>query len=459
MSQSLAVDFRGQTASIAVAIGIAALLLAWPAFYNGYPLIPYDAAHPGMIGAHAVPWAQSGFYEPVVTSIRVRTGLWPIVFVQSAIAAHCLYLIGRVTCGTVHVGSYLTVMTALAFGSSLPWFTSLIAADFLLSIIVLGMFLLAFAGDRLAWIEKLYVFLLTTAAMAAHPSHLPVAAGVLIVVLILKFALGPSSRSRILAGVLIAGPLSLAVAAQLAANNHARHGMALPTFSPIVLLGRMIEDGTAVSYLRDACPQRRYALCDYLEELPQTSAALLWEDGAVIDKAGGLRLRDEASEIVAGTFAAYPLGQLGSGVINAAQQFVTFEADDWLSSDNPGRRPTARPVGQELSGDASANSTSRQATQTLPTAMITIWHTFSALFGMTVSAFLFIEYCRRGDRDMIAFFLIILTALVVNAFVIGSLSVVQGRFQSRLAWLAVLYAAMAAHHFYLCNPTETRREA
>jgi hypothetical protein len=459
VSQSLAVDFRGRVAPAAIAIGIAALLFTWPAFYNGYPLLPYDGAHPGMIGTHAVPRAQSGFYEPIAALNRVRMGLWPIVFAQSAIAAHCLYLIARVTCGTVHAGSYLMVMAALAFGSSLPWFASLIAPDFLLSIIVLGMFLLAFAGDRLAWIERLYVFLLTTAATAAHPSHLPVAAGLLLVVLILKFALGPSSRSRILASILIAGPLSLAVAAHLAANHHARHEVASPTLSPIVLLGRMIEDGTAVSYLRDACPQRRYALCDYLEELPQTSAALLWEDGAVIDKAGGNRLHDEASEIVAGTLAAYPLGQLSSGIINAAEQFVTFEADDWLSLGNPRRRAAARPVGQELSGDGSAYSTSRQAKQTLPIATVTIWHTFSALFGMTVSAFLFIEYCRRGDRDMIALFLVILTALVVNAFVIGSLSVVQGRFQSRLAWLAVLYAVMAAHHFYLCHPTETRREA
>jgi hypothetical protein len=255
--------------------------------------------------------------------------------------------------------------------------------------------------------------------------------------------------------VLVAGPLLLAVAAQVAIGGPQGRGRSMLTLSPATLLGRMIEDGSAVSYLRETCPERRYALCGYLDELPGTSAAHLWEKDAAIQKAGGPRLQDEASEIVAGTLAADPLGQLGSGAMNAARQFVTFGADDWLEANNSGRK--ARQIGQELSG--AADMESRQAMRTLPTATITIWHTFSALFGMTASAFLFLENYRHGDRDMIALFLVILAALVINAVATGGFSIVLGRNQSRLAWLAVLYAAMAAHHFYLCHSADDRREA
>jgi hypothetical protein len=281
--------------------------------------------------------------------------------------------------------------------------------------------------------------------------------GVFIVALVLKAALGPPARSKLVSGALLAGPLVLAIAAQIAASGPVGQSLALPAGPPVTLLGRLIEDGSAISYLRQTCPQRHYALCDYLDELPGTSAALFWENGAAIERAGGARLRDEAREIVAGTLAADPLGQISSGVVSAARQFVTFGADDWLTSDGSRRRTP--PPNEALSGAADTYSGSRQAMRALPTSTITLWHTFSALFGMTASVFLFVENCRRGDREMIALFLIILAALVVNAAVTGGLSAVHGLNQSRLAWLAVLYAAMAAHHFYLCNVAEDRRSA
>jgi len=451
--RSRAEPHPGRVAAPALMAGGAAVLLAWPALYNGYPLFPADmAAFPRPEVSLAAAWSRTDFYQQFVDLLGARTTPWGVVLVQSAIAAHLAYLMIRVTCGRVQAGGYLALVAVLAFGSSLPWFTSLIAPDFLLSVIVPGIFLLAFVPARLGGIERIYVFVLTTAAIAAHPSHLAMAAALILVALILMPALG-SMRSLALGVVLIVGPVLLAAALHVAASSSARQALVLPTPSPIPLLGRMIEDGTAISYLRQVCPQRRYVLCDYLDELPGTSAAFLWEDGAVFEKAGGSRLNEEAREIVTGALEADPVGQLGRGLAGAARQFVTFDAAAWL--DNSGRRPER--ARNELSGAAEAGS--RQAMQILPTSRITLWHTFSALFGMTASVFLFLEYCRRGDREMIALFLLILGALVINAAVTGGLAAVHGRYQSRLAWLAVLYAAMAAHHFYLCNVADARGEA
>jgi hypothetical protein len=331
--------------------------------------------------------------------------------------------------------------------------------DVLTGVVVLGMYLLAFASDRLGPVERAYVFLLTAGAIACHQSHIVLAAGLVAVILSLRLLLALSAQSRMRVGVLIAGPLVLAAGAHLAANAFARHGASLSPGSSIFLLARMIGDGTAIQYLRDNCPQRQYVLCNYLDELPQDADAFLWEPDSVFKRAGGPALRGEAGEIVMGTLRSHPYDQLGSGIVNAARQFFAFETDDWLVLDDP----IGTPIGQYLRlgypFDYAAYTQSRQVTRTLPLAALTIWHTFSALFGMAVSVFLFIEFWRRGDREMIALFLVILAAVIGNALITGGLSAVHGRYQSRIAWLLVFYAAIATYHFYLCSAAETRREA
>jgi hypothetical protein len=227
----------------------------------------------------------------------------------------------------------------------------------------------------------------------------------------------------------------------------------------MVLLARMIADGTAVQYLRETCPQRRYVLCDYLEDLPEDGDAFLWDRRGIFAGVRGPALRSEAREIVLGVMQARPLDAAAKGAANAAQQFFAFEAHDW----QPLNDPTGAPIGQYLRAgfpfDYPAYERSRQVTRTLPLATLTVWHTFSALFGMALSAFLFIENWRRGDRDMIVLFVVILAALVGNALISGALPATHGSYQSRVAWLFVFYAALATYHFYLCSAAESRREA
>ena len=53
-------------------------------------------------------------------------------------------------------------------------------------------------------------------------------------------------------------------------------------------LARLVADGQAVSYLREACPQRRYALCEYIDCLPKDSDEFLWSPDSPFRKVGCL---------------------------------------------------------------------------------------------------------------------------------------------------------------------------
>jgi hypothetical protein len=446
--------------SPAVAVLAAALLLAWPALYNGYPLVFGDtASYLDTIDPRKAHWARPVFYALFILPLHGRTSLWPVVFVQALIVAHLAYVMLRVVCGSVRPGSYLALAAILAVGSTLPWLASFIMPDVFAGVVVLGLYLLGFAFDRLSPVERVYFFFLTAGAIACHQSHLALAAGLVLIIVLLRMLQTPSASARIRAIALVAGPLVLAAAAHLSANAFAGQGLTLSPGTSMVLLARMIADGTAVQYLRETCPQRRYVLCDYLDDLPEDADAFLWDKRGIFARANGPALRSEAREIVLGVMQAHPLDAATKGAANAAQQLFALEAHDWL----PLGEPTGAPIGQYLRAgfpfDYPAYERSRQVTHALPLATLAIWHTFSALFGMALSAFLFIENWRRGDRDMIALFVVILAALVGNALFTGALPVSHGSYQSRVAWLFVFYAALAAYHFYLCSAAESRREA
>jgi hypothetical protein len=196
-------------------------------------------------------------------------------------------------------------------------------------------------------------------------------------------------------------------------------------------------------------------LCTYLDELPEKSDAFLQDDMRIFQRAGRQAIRSEAHEIVLGILQARPRDEVVRGAANAARQFFAFRADDWLLLDDGAIGPYLQ---RAFPFDYPAYANSRQAMHTLPLATLTAWHTFAALFGMAVSGLMFVENWRRGDREMIALFVVVLAALLANAVITGALSAVHGRYQSRIAWLFVFYAALAMHHFYLCSTAESRRE-
>jgi hypothetical protein len=454
-SHSSVLDLGERGHSMALAVVAAALLLCWPAFYNGHPLAYADSvSYIDTLDPNKAHWARSIFYTAFLFPLRWGVWLWPAVFAQALIVAHLVYVLLRATCVGIRPEAYLGVVLALATCSSLPWFASTVMPDVFTGVVVLGMYLLGFALDRLGQLERWYIAALTAGAITCDPSHLALAAGLVLVIFAAKPLLGVRSQSRALGAAMVTGPLLFATAAHLGANASAHHSLSLAPASPIVLLERMIEDGTAQAYLRERCPERGYVLCGYLDELPDNTDAFLWDYDSVLVRAGGPALNNEAREIVLGVFRDHPIQQLGSIAANGARQLLVFGVD-WL----PLRDSAGRPIGQYVRhfspADHQGHLVSRQSTGRMPVTAVTLWHAFFALVGFAASLFLFLEFVRRGDHAMIALFVVISAALIVNALVTGGFSPVRGHHQSRVVWLVVLYAAIGAHYFYLCSARES----
>ena len=159
-----------------VLIAAGALMLCWPAF-NGYPLLWFDSCGYLMAG-----WRlffmemRSPFYGLALMPLLALKTEWPIVFAQAATAAALILLVLRTVLGRVRPWHYLLLLGALALLTGLSWHSSLIMADVFAAFLPLGVFLLVFARERLAWWETVFVFGVTCVASLVHYSHLPLMA-------------------------------------------------------------------------------------------------------------------------------------------------------------------------------------------------------------------------------------------------------------------------------------------
>jgi hypothetical protein len=441
-------DTTRETWRTALAILAGALLLCWPAFYNGYPLVYDDSAsYLDTVDPKKAIWARPIFYTLFLRPFHLHIWLWPAIFAQSLILAHLIYVVARVICGRLAPELYLLLMLAQAL-TMLPWLTSMIMPHAFTGVVVLGLFLLGFAQHRLGPFEKLYVALLTAGAITMHMSHLGIAIGLLIAILAFSAFLRRMQQLRPAAAAILAFPVAAAILAQFAVNSYARGTLSFAPATSIFLLARFIADGSAVAYLRDKCPERNYVLCAYLDQLPPDSDEFLWPRDGVFRRAGGeTALRDEAREIVIGTLRAYPVQQLARTAGHVMRQVVDLRIDSIMPAPDPTRIPDypirlyIRGFFPGAYGDYLA---SRQSTGRLPTGYLNVMHGFVTAVSFVAGAFMMVALIRRGSTMMIALPLMIVAAWIANAIITAGVSGVFGHYQGRLAWLVTLYATLGA---------------
>jgi hypothetical protein len=428
-------------------IAAGTLMLSWPAFYNGYPLQWYDSegylnrawsgSYPSMI--------RSPFYSIGITPLLALNSEWPIVFVQAALAAAMVLLVLRTVSGRLQAGHYLAAIGLLALLTSLSWHSSYIMADVFAGLVPLGMFLLAFARDRLAWWEVAFVFAVTSVASLVHYSHVPLALGLAAVAVgILLLERRPAGDVIRSAGCCLA-VAAVIVTAQIGAQWALAGRMTISPGGSIFLLARLVEDGPARDYLAADCPQANFKLCAFVNDMPMDANRFLWGDGPVRSLGGFGALVDEAPVVVAGTLRLEPLRVAWLSLGNILRQLATFGMSGYSRSF---RSPyylwqqTERAMQDHLPGEVDALRQSREASgsiglrglfelQWATVAVSGVWFALLYLAG------------SRADRRIRELMWITAAALITNAAICGVLSGPSDRYQSRMIWLVPFLLCVA----------------
>jgi hypothetical protein len=430
-------------ATAAASVAAASLVLAWVAFYNGYPLVFADTGtYLGQALQRYLGWDRPVFYSFLLLALHWGLTLWAVPLVQAALIAHLVWLVLRTLGGGVR--SYAAVIALLAVGTAAPWFAAWLIPDVFTGAVVLILWLLGAVPERLSLAERLWLVGLGTIAITVHQSHVPLAAGLVIVLLLGRwmFGLGPRLGWRGIA--LLLAPLVAAMAVMVLANLVGHGRFSLSPFGANFMLARVIYDGPGAATLVEACPERGWRLCAYLAELPPASLRypssdhFLWQPDSPFYRLGHPRqTAPEAAEIVAETLRRHGMWQLrraAENTLTQLRQFRTGVGTDfgpWLGAPGP-----EAVIAEFISGDLSAFRSARQATSELH-LLAPMRRLHSAVVMLSLPAVLVaaIVAWRRGERAGTLLVASILAAILGNAMLAGGLSAVHDRYTARLAWL------------------------
>jgi hypothetical protein len=205
-------------------------------------------------------------------------------------------------------------------------------------------------------------------------------------------------------------------------------------------LARLVADGQAVRYLRESCPQRKYALCAYIEELPHESSDFLWSAWSPFRKVGWIDgYRREGREIVVRTISRYPLSTLNSALRNTVAQIAAVRTGDGLRSWINRVYPTDE-LRSCYPAEFKRYENSRQSRELLAFDGLNRLHMAVVVLSAIYSCVAAVIFARRRQWLPMELLVTIAGAVLINAFVAGALSVPNSRYGSRLIWLVPFFA-------------------
>jgi hypothetical protein len=422
---------------------LAAGLLLWPALWNGYPLVFADT---GTYLSQAIErylgWDRPVFYSLFMLPLHMTVTTWPVIVAQALLVAHTLYLVQRTLCPTISAWWLLTGVGFLSIATALPWFATQLMPDIFTSLLVLVLALLLFVQERLSKPERIWLVAFATFMIAAHQSHVPLALGLLLILLPLRRWLGAANPLGRRGASLVLAPLLLAMIAMLAVNVAGFGRVSLSPYGNVFVLARVIYDGPGMNALHRECPQAGWRLCAFADRLPDNSDDFLWgEDSPVIAAGGAKRVSAEADAIIVAALTAEPGIELRAFLTNAVQQLAHFSTGDgleawpgtvtpWIERDFPNA---------EFAAYAAARQT--QGVLMVPAWMQVLHFAVAIICVVICCAALPIALRRRNVAD--GFAAAVLLSLLGNAAITGGLSATHDRYQSRIMWLPAVVAMLS----------------
>jgi hypothetical protein len=434
---------------LAAALTLATALFLAPALWNGFPLVYYDSVdYLQMPFIWQMPIYRTAGYGLVTIAGRMAHSLWIIPLLQSALASYVLYEALRRFLPRQPEAALVPVAGLLLVSSGLPWFTSEIMPDAFTGILVLCFAVLVCDEGLLTPTRRIALAAILALAIAVHTSHAALAGGLLLSTLLVSLAapsLWPGLRARLklpLAAFLI----GLALAAS--ANAVVTGRFFLLQDNAVLTLGLFVEDGLAETYLDHACSKARpkLDLCTARHHLPHNANMFLWHDSDFNRLGGwtGTGMRAEARQIVRGAIRSYPLSYLWDSLALRAQPLTMLRTADGVA---PMRYLIGDAIARHYPKESAAFLAAHQQHGTDFDALNAVQVPLLWLASAAFPLLLWLAW-RRRDPDAVLLLGIVTLAFLGNAFVCGALSNPNDRYQSRIAWLAILAIVIAVGRWY-----------
>ncbi len=433
------------------AIFLGSLLLSWPAFFNGFPLLYPDSmtyVGDGRIVARAVflhrfsdyYGMRSFFYSLGILPLHWNRTLWPVAALECLLVAFLLWLVVRSFAPRKTILPYLVLVLLLSLFTGIGWYATLIMPDCLGPLLYLSIFLLVFARETLARWERVLLYPISWWAITSHATHLLLAAFLCMILVLLLAVDRCDFRRRIRPVLEVAAIIALAAASQLALYSYLYGKPSLNGEQPPFLTARIIADGPGRWYLEKHCGDLRWAICNHVHNLPDDPDEFLWGDGGIYQSASEdemKRLSQEEFPFVLATLRTYPRQQFSRSAANFWGQLTDFGFDDldassWVLDEFTTVLPHAR----------ASYAGSLQARNALPLDLLTSIQNWAVLASLAIIVILMPLLWRRLSPRLIGLSVVIGSMVVANALITGTISMVEDRFECRVIWLVPFLAGI-----------------
>jgi hypothetical protein len=436
----------------------AALLTCVIALYNHFPLTYPDTGNyleNAVAIAHGrAPWF---FYRPVVygsflVPFATPQTIWLIPLAQGLLVAFVVDLTLRAAAVPLSTRGFLTLFAGLSAFTSLPWLSGQIMPDIFTGVIVLLCFVSVWGDERQTARERWTVGALLAFAIGCHLSHFPLYGMLVVATLAGRMLVDRGLRSwrRFVPLALRAiAPLVVAAGFVIGSNYYFYRAPVLSRSSALFALGHMVGEGLAQRYLARVCPTQQYLLCSERTSLRANLDWFLWHPDGTWKRhepevqRGDSTLLREAPAIVAGTLRQEWPAAIRASLRNTIVQLRTF-------GPHPGELAFSNSVSKALArwepGTLRAYRASRQVQNSLPLKAASRLQYAVVGIGLLVLLSCLPALAGRALAPMRALMATVLLGVVFNALVMGSLAMVQPRYQSRVVWLVPLMGAITALH-------------
>ncbi|HWY66507.1 MAG TPA: hypothetical protein VNX61_14940 [Rhizomicrobium sp.] len=428
-------------------LGMALLSLMFlsVAIWNGFPLIFYDTGAYVLEGlGHIFFVERAPVYAGFLFLAGARFSLWPVVVVQALMTSYLILEVARIEVpgltlrGLVAIGALLSVFTGIA------WYAGQVEPDIFTPMVILGAWLLLFRSERLTKAGRYRVVTLTGLAVACHPSHLGLLAGLVIVAALLKLV----SRWHLPRPNLRLGLIGLAIALSLiVAGNFVMTGKLFLTKSgSVFLFARLMQDHIVKQLMDDTCPPAgtiNWRLCAYKNRLPKSANAWLWGENSGFHALGGFTSQsqqDEDGRIIVESLKRYPVMHLRAAVSDSLLQFVQFRTGDGIEPQLTILEPNFQRV---IPRQVPAYLEARQQRGLIRFKTLNLIHVPVGAMSVLGLLLLLQHASVRRSWEAASLPALVLLGLIGNAVICGTFSNPHDRYQSRIVWLPTLVLLLA----------------
>lgn len=425
--------------------------MAWPAFYNGYPLLYPDSMsylENGRVLARALflhrlsrfYGFRSFIYSLGILPLHWNVTPWPIIALNALLTAYVIWLVARSIFPQQTIVSFFALVVPLSALTGLGWFVSLVMPDIYGPLLYLCVYLLVFAMESLSRAERLSIALIAWWSVASHVTHLMLGAGLCAFLALPLLVRWRSDLPRLRAIGLLAIIVATAAAAHLALHTYLYGEPSLNGKGPPFLMARVLVDGPGREYLRQRCGDAKLVICGYLSRPAADTDDFLWKvDGIWMSASPATQdeLRHEEMPLVIGTLRTYPRQELRISAEHFWEQLLNYglwgyDPNAWVE----------HMFDRVLPGARSRYLQTRQARGELPdefSSSVQEWTVIASLVLIGVFATLVL---RRRPERFIGLSAVVTFVIIANAFVTGVFSNVEDRYQARVVWLLPLLSIL-----------------